>query len=174
MGGWLGPSLRSCWSCLNAFLSNDVIVFTVHSNLLIQFCEESPGMLCVPLRWYKTGPHFFHGGCHPGAQRLLLLTGVLGIPCYRPVDTWERSCHLQAVRNVIVSLLMMTGTCLFLGLPQHWGKSSLYDIQAKQQDFTILLVSLPVSPLFYHFPENWTENHPGKNQVWRLWSKSSL
>lgn len=102
-----GPdcAFHSCWWCLKSSLSNGSVVFTVLSKLLILFCEESPGVPHIPMRWHKTVPHFFHGGGHLEAWRLLLLTSAIRIPHSTPADTWKGACHLQAVGNVLLSAL---------------------------------------------------------------------
>lgn len=113
-------------------LFSPLVLFYLRHSRTFSFSFVRSPQVCLhnPLRWRKTVPHFSHGGCHLEARRLLLLTGALGILRSRPADTREGTCHLQAVGNVLLFLPMVTAACLFLGLPQHQGKSSLWDIQA--------------------------------------------
>lgn len=64
--GWIGP-FPPTTLMLSELSSFSVVVLTL-SNLLSQFCEESPGLLPVPLRWRKSVPHFSRGGCRLEAQ----------------------------------------------------------------------------------------------------------
>lgn len=89
------PPIDAVWTLF--FLSGGFVVVTTLSNLLVQFCEVSPGTLRILLRWCEIVPHLSHGGCHLGARRLLLPTGVLWIPHSRPMVTCEGTCHLQEI-----------------------------------------------------------------------------
>jgi len=78
-------------------------------------------------------------------------SGALGISCPTPADAWEGTCCLQAVRNVLLSPPLLTGL-LVPGFNTAPGGRAACETQATERVFAILLISLPTSPFFCHFP----------------------